>query len=140
MSVWIFQGKPDRYDLESKLKPGETETWLASRFRQRMANGDVVLFWQAGPRTTRGFYGWGRITSDAPQFYDEWGWGIDVVYNVRFDPPITVDEVEQSGALDDSLLFRMPIGTNFEVTSSEVTALAALFNAKNQNSPFGTGN
>ncbi len=140
MSVWIFQGKPERYDLKVKLKPGTTETWLASRFRERMANGDVVLFWRAGPRAGRGFYGWGQIKSEEPQFYDEWGWGVDVAYNVRFQPPITVDEVEQSGALDDNLLFRMPLGTNFEVTSSEASALAALFKAKNQNSPFKTAN
>lgn len=136
MSAWIFQGKPDIYPLDSYLLPGNTETWLVSRFRDEMKKGDIVLFWQSGPRQSRGLYGWGITKSQQLSYDENWGYGILIEYKVRFEPHINVSEIEKSNALKDNPLLKMPIGTNFRLTEIEQSKLRELILKKKQISPF----
>lgn len=139
MHAWIFQGVPDRYDLADKLQPGQRETWLVSRFRDEMREGDVVFFWRAGERRLRGFYGWGRISENAPRQYGEWGWGIEVTYEVRFEPFVSADRVIERGILDSHPLLTMPIGTNFRLTAEQYTRLVAFLRELRQAVPPAEG-
>lgn len=136
MNAWIFQGKPERYDLKTEFNAGQNETWLVTRYHEKMGQGDIVFFWRSGARAERGLYGWGRISSAKAKLYDDWGWGIDVDYVERFAPPINVDEVKASGALEGNLLFRMPIGTNFELTDDEFSRLCGLIQNNGLRSPL----
>jgi EVE domain len=135
MKAWIFQGKPERYDLRAELQEGKTETWLVTRYREKMAKEDIVYFWRSGSRDERGLYGWGHIISEAARFYKDWGWGIDAQYLVRFNPHINVSVIEEDGVLKNNLLLRMAIGTNFELTNEEANSLAKLIRTKGQHSP-----
>jgi hypothetical protein len=135
MKVWIFQGKPERYPLQDKLVPGQKETWLVSRYRNDMSKDDVVLFWSSGDETIRGLYGWGKITQDKAQYFDEWGYGIEVLYLERFNPHISIEKVRKSGVLNDNALLKMPIGTNFKVSNDEYDSLSKFIESLDHKAP-----
>ena len=63
MSHWIFQNTPDLWDLRREFIEGREVAPKVSRYGDQMEVGDVVFFWMAGPSTSRGICGWGRLTS-----------------------------------------------------------------------------
>jgi hypothetical protein len=127
MKVWVFQGKPERYPLNEKLVVDNRETWLVSRFKDEISKGDIVLFWSSGKESVRGLYGWGLITQDAVQYYDGWGFGIEILYKVKFKNHVGIDQVRESTVLDNNVLLKMPIGTNFRISPQEYRGLRELF-------------
>ena len=135
MKTWIFQGKPERYSLAEKLIEGERETWLVSRFKDEITKGDIVLFWSSGRQAVRGLYGWGEVTQDAVQYFDDWGYGIEVLYKVKFDEHIGVNQVRGSGALEGNVLLTMPIGTNFKLSPQEYKRLCSLIESSGETPP-----
>ena len=129
MGKWIFQGNPKRYDVDQNFEEGEEETWLASRFREEMRDGDVVYFWRAGEQEKRGIYGWGVIEKD-PQRHAGWGWGVDVRYVKRFPHHLAAEELASDPVFGHHLLFRMPAGTNHTLTEEEDGTLKRLIQEK----------
>ena len=127
MSTWIFQGHPRRYDVADPnlFAEGQSEIWLVSRYRDRMAIGDIVYMWRAGEESGRGLYGWGTIQSE-PEYHEDWGWGIAVQYAKRFPLHISSNVIQGDPALASHLLFRMPIGTNFTVSDTQAVAIRNL--------------
>lgn len=126
MKAWIFQGKPARYPLKEKLIKGGEETWLVTRYKDQMSKDDIVLFWSSGSRDIRGIYGWGVIIEDTPMYYENWGYGIAVIYKERFNNHIPISKIEEKGVLKNNLILKMPIGTNFELTEKETNDVIAL--------------
>lgn len=135
MKSWIFQGKPERYPLKEKLVEGNLETWLVSRFKDEITKGDIVFFWSSGDETVRGLYGWGEVIQDSVQYYENWGYGIEVLYKVRFKSHIGVNQVRKSGILDNNVLLKMPIGTNFKISSHEYKNLCKLIKGLGETFP-----
>jgi predicted RNA-binding protein with PUA-like domain len=126
MNYWIFQAIPERYDLRERLVEGEKVTWYATRYRSRMAAGDVVFFWLGGAEVIRGIYGWGRLTS-SPYMKPEWeAYGVDVRYEKRFKSHVSVRAVKSIPDLQDLLILRAPQATNFLLSSQEARAIASL--------------
>ena len=128
---FIFQGIPDRYDLRQKLKIGRTVAWLASRYRSAMKKKDTVYFWRGGDREYRGIYGWGSIVDNSPSLDSTGIYRVRVKYQKNFldhDPPIFIssDEIANQPALQDLLILRMPIGTNFLLTETQEQAIQSL--------------
>jgi hypothetical protein len=122
MNYWIFQGKPERYDVAEKIKPGATETWVATRYRDEMKIDDIVLFWRSGEPFKRGLYGWGLVASE-PKFIDKFGWGITVIYKKKFEHPLNFSEIGALPTFSSHVLFKMPIGTNFKLSEKEFKEL-----------------
>lgn len=131
---WIFQAIPRRYDLRTEMKTGNKETWLVTRYKDKMKRGDIVFMWQAGPAEIRGVYGWGRIVGREPHYYERWGHGVDVQYEKVFPNHLSSDAVRALPAFADHVLFKMAIGTNFELTPDQKGALVRLIE-----STFGAG-
>jgi hypothetical protein len=134
MRAWIFQAKPEQYEIKN-IRENEEETWLVTRYRREMGKGDIVFFWRAGNRAERGIYGWGNIVDSAPREIDDWGYGIRVEYRQRFRQFISVDDLESEGVLLDNLILRMPIGTNFRVSQEELEELERLIRGKGEQPP-----
>lgn len=126
---WLFQAIPKRYNL-ARIEPKATETWLVTRYGDEMRRGDLVFLWMAGASETRGLYGWGRIAEDAPRYYKNWGYGIDVRYEQRFARHIPHDEVRALPSLADFILFRVAIGTNFKLDERQTGEISALIRRK----------
>jgi hypothetical protein len=127
---FIFQAVPSRYDLRTELVPGRRVCWLASRYLEQMAQGEIVYFWLAGEPAVRGVYGWGVISGLAPQAVDG-EYRIQVEYARNFLdrlPPqhIPVHLVAKDPVLKDLLILRLPVGTNFLLSPGEDTAMRAL--------------
>jgi len=135
MQAWIFQAKPEQYEIKN-IRENQQETWLVTRYRREMGKGDIVFFWRAGDRHERQIYGWGQILDGEPREIDNWGYGVRVEYRHRFDHFISVDDLEHAGVLTDNLILRMPIGTNFRVSQQELDKLARLIASKGEESPM----
>jgi hypothetical protein len=119
---WIFQAVPRRYDLRRELREGRREVWLVTRYGEQMRRGDVVYFWMAGDSAIRGLYGWGRIIANAPR-QTPIGMGIEVQYEKVFSNHIPAATLQEQAILKDHLLFRMPVGTNFSLTTEQRQAI-----------------
>lgn len=126
MNTFIFQSMPERFDLREKLKPGNKDTWYATRYRNKMKTGDIVFFWMGGNKRFRGLYGWGKLISE-PYIKDNWKtYGIDVEYIEKFFKPITSSKIKDDIELSRLLIFRAPQATNFFVEPSELKKLVRL--------------
>ena len=48
MKTWIFQGSPDKFDVEGYLNAGLKEIiWSVTRYENQISPGDLVYLWQA---------------------------------------------------------------------------------------------
>lgn len=126
MNYWIFQSVPQRFDLRKGLIEGKQDTWDATRYLNLLKPGDIVFFWQAGSEDIRGVYGWGKVIS---QPYIKPGWtkhGIDVKYEKRLHPHISVKEIKPIPSLKDMLILRTAQATNFLLSEAEARAISKL--------------
>ena len=133
MNAFIFQATVDRYNLQSELKAGGRETWLATRYRHAMRPGDVVYFWNAGPESVRGLYGWGRIVRKPRRSS-----GTDVVdVKVKrvFSSPLLVKDIRQDSVLSRLLILRVPQGGNFLLSPAEANRLASVVRRHSEIAP-----
>lgn len=128
MNVFIFQAVPERYDLSKMLKSGQTETWYATRYRNKMQKGDLVYFWQAGESERRGIYGYGEIIKE-PYMAKDWdSYGVDVEYKRKYTKPLLVEKISRNSVLKDLLILRAPQATNFLLSKPEASAISKLTN------------
>jgi len=135
VSVFVFQSVPERYDLRQEIKPGQPDTWYATRYRNEMAPGAIVFFWMAGDEHFRGLYGWGHLTS-APYLKSGWdGHGVDVVYHTKFKRAILAKSLREDPELSKLLILRSPQATNFLLTDSEAKRLVRLVRDRGEQSP-----
>ncbi|WP_395646854.1 EVE domain-containing protein [Terricaulis sp.] len=125
MSSWIFQARPDRYRLDTDLKVGKTDDWLATRYRADMAPGDKVFFWQAGEKDKRGVYGVGKIEA-APTQDDDGEYVVPVKVLKVLPTPVTSVDIGDQPLLKDLQILQIPIGTNFKMTDEESKTLDQL--------------
>jgi HNH endonuclease/EVE domain len=55
MTAWIFQGNPDRFDIDGYLAfAPDRITWLVNQYRKAIHPGDQVFLWRARGRGTAG--------------------------------------------------------------------------------------
>ena len=48
MTTWIFQGNPDRFDIDGYLAfAPERITWLVNQYKKQIRQGDQVFLWRA---------------------------------------------------------------------------------------------
>lgn len=135
MKAWVFQGKPERYPLKENLVENNRETWLVSRYKDEISKDDIVLFWSSGNENIRGLYGWGMITQNHVQYYDNWGYGIEVFYKVKFKKHIGIKQIRESGVLNNNVLLKMPIGTNFKISDNEYHKLCEFIKSVGEIAP-----
>lgn len=136
MNHWIFQAKPERYDLRdaNNLRPGDQEDWVASRYRSKMRPGDLVFFWLAGPPDIRGIYGWGQLKSRP--FSAKGGSRVSVTYRKRLSEFLPASALKKTKALGNLLILRLAVGTNFELSPSEAKAIAHLLKSSERPGGF----
>jgi len=65
ISVWIFQGNPQRYDVLNALSDNEIGNnihWLVNQHRKKIKKGHLGLIWMSG--SDAGIYAITRINND----------------------------------------------------------------------------
>jgi hypothetical protein len=124
MNYFIFQAIPAHYDLRERIIEGLNVTWYATRYRKVMAPGDIVFFWLGGEKQFNGIYGWGNLISIPYARRDSYG--VDVLYQKRLTNPILVNVIKTTPELENLLILRAPMGTNFLISEQEARSLANL--------------
>jgi len=126
---WIYQARPDQYDIREHLRVGEEVPWRATRFAKDMRDGDGVFFWLAGTPDIRGVYARGHVTG--PVYKDEQGAPrIPVKVDAILDDHVTVKTISESPTLKNLDILRIPIGTNFKLKDTEAEGIKLLFSSK----------
>jgi len=124
LNYWIFQSKPERYDLREEIVAEREESWVASRYRIKMRPGDIVFLWLSGLPQIRGIYGWGRLSS--VPFEAKAGFRVKVVYKKKLQKFIPFKSVKKNRALRNLMILKMAIGTNFLINEKEGDAISQL--------------
>ena len=153
MNSWVFQGNPNRFDVDQYLRSRSNIYWTVSqkKHREQVALGDLVFLWRARGRTnlTPGIVALGRITETCKP-------KSEITHQERlsdelwYDPGLEPDEVKAGIAVEevrltpeegmlslyhvtlDPLLAKMHIvtvrtGTNFPLSSQQASRLRILW-------------
>ena len=135
ISVWIFQGNPNRYDILNALSDkeiGNTIHWLVKQNRNKIHKGHLVLIWMSGKES--GVYALARVECEPTLLKENeaerkyWlGDDESIVENrVRLsiikrlvNKPVLKDSLLKIPELLKLSILRQFQGTNFPVRDSE---------------------
>jgi len=138
MNYWLFQAN-DEYPLTVEIpkRLGKGDYWLAQRYRDKLKEGDKVVFWQSGP--SAGIYGLGELTGtpyESPNKDAKNGveWRIDIGYSRLFDHPIFATELRRHPDLTKLPVFKQPYAANpFPIQVAEWKVIQRFINKKSVN-------
>ncbi len=134
--AWLFQFKADE-DAEW-LRAREQEhrvLWRILRWASETRPGDLIFFWEAGPRG--GLRGWGVVTEPPFDEATEMGrrWRVLVHESLWLTTPIPREEA-LSIFREDNHFLRMPQGSNFRVDPEEARRLIGLMPTTSEAPPL----
>ena len=148
-NIWIFQGKPEIYDIYNALKDEEVIKgfhWKVSRYKNAISEGNIGLIWLSGKEA--GIYAITEIITNPGYYFEteaEKKYWIDITgnegeqYGVKMkllqliEPPILKDLIKTNGLKNLSILRQPFAGTNFKVTIDEWNRIKELI--KNNGTP-----
>lgn len=131
MSFWIFKCDPKKYALSDRLRdePDSTITWLVTRYKKEIAEGDTVFLMESGPK--RAFLAVMRIDSGPTEMselsHEQPFWKErDTEVRCRVKGTLThrinlpIEEVKTVDELQGlSILRGFQQGTNFRISENE---------------------
>ncbi len=132
---WLFQANPAIYDLAAeaaKREPGDTDSWLVTRFGDGMRPGDGVVLWQGGPAA--GIYAlaelagvpFERPTSDIWPDREQRGeteWAVGFRYERILSPPLPKARLRDHPVLSALPVLKMAQGTNYQLPAEQWDAI-----------------
>ena len=139
---WIFQGRPDQYDLRSALKSLTELSWLVQRYRDRIHVGDRVYMWESG--SDAGILAEAHVLTEPAELLereDEQAFWVQpdefigprmrvrLAIDRVLDHPLSRSAIKENPELADLLILRFASGTNFPVTDKQDTALRQMIDA-----------
>jgi hypothetical protein len=147
MRTWIFQGNPDKFDIDGYLAVGTNEiTWLVRQYGSEIKPGDVVYIWRSSGGSkgkAAGIVAQGTILTEPDNIADDpvaaAFWKRDVPTGTSTRVKLRVDGVANSRGfikrdwlVDDPaccemLIIRQPAGTNFPLEPREAERLQNLW-------------
>lgn len=147
---WIFQGNPNRFDIDSYLSRYPKRIyWYTNRFINDISIGDTAFIWRAG--ADAGAVAAGRVVElpapaqsvDYPELLGSDLWGTDEerpgelktgieLTEVRLtadEGMISRSQVKADPALSSSTIITVPNGTVFRLGRDEFASLESLWGA-----------
>ncbi len=140
MNTWILQANPQRFRLRDALHELDGDFWPLKRYFRKIAKGDRILFWEAGPQG--GIVGMGMAQSEAriqpgdertdpylvepPIDADAPMMRLHVSYAQIIDPPLPRLIIKEDPLLFDMAIIRCPHNTVFPVTTEQWTRIEEL--------------
>ena len=134
--VWIFQAKPERYDIMNALADdeiGEEMHWSVNQHKKEIAKGDIGIIWLSGKEA--GIYAITEILTDptvmeepdAEKKYwidseDKEGEKLNVKMKIikkMLSSPLLKEKIKSINGLQNMSIFRNPRGTNFPIKPDE---------------------
>jgi hypothetical protein len=122
--TWLFQAKPDWYDLVTEIpsRHRDGDEWSPKRYPKEMRAGDHAVLWQAGPEA--GVYGFGKLAS-APRPAGA-GWRVRISYDRLLRQPVFKADLKRHPVLRKLDVLKMPRGTDFAVSPEQWRALQVI--------------
>jgi len=142
ISVWIFQGNPNRYDVLNSLSDKEIGNrihWLVNQHRKNIKKGHLGFIWMSGSES--GIYAVTRIESDPAlmtEFKGEHKYWIDsfekteairvemVVIKRMINKPLFKKDIKDIDGLKNLSILKQYQGTNFPVKNGEWRIISEL--------------
>jgi len=127
---WIFQGNPEKFNIEKYISTKTEITWTVTRYKNEIEEGDKVLIWKSGKNA--GVYAEGiisvepseQVKEDAPELWNE-NSSLDAIRCVitlaeRYisNPILRTDIINTSWGKELSIV-KTPQGTNFKISEDE---------------------
>lgn len=140
---WLFQANPKQFNLAEdvrKRSPGDSETWVVTRYAEWMAAGARVLLWQGG--ADAGIYAVGTLTGEAEEQegshpYKNWDskrkWSqVPFRYDAILSKPLLKSELKDDEVLSELAVLKAPQGTNFEVEEDQWERIVELLEERGE--------
>jgi len=145
MVSWIFQGNPEKFNLDGYLRADlGTITWMVRQQADKISVGDTVYIWRSAgkDKDASGIVAECRVASpvapmhlgsEAAQFWKEPSSHIEnrvslvVVRVAGTRQMLKRDWLKADPVLRGNLIFRMAQGTNFPLTNEEAERVAMLW-------------
>lgn len=142
VSVWIFQGNPNRYDILNALSDkeiGNTIHWMVNQNKNKIHKGHLVLLWMSGKEA--GVYALARVECEPAMLSENMPelkyWVGDYEHELenrvrlsvlkRFlNNPILRETLLKIPELSKLSILRQSQGTNFPVRDSEWRIISQL--------------
>ena len=144
---FIFQGNPDKFNVDEYLANNTDIYWTASRFTGEMTVGDEAYIWRSGQKAGAVARG---IISELPQTLaqlksseklgkDLWadniedentkkvGIRVEEHRLIEEDGMLTRNAIKQDGVMGNSSIIKSPQGTVFKLTNEEAEQLSLLW-------------
>jgi len=148
-SAWVFQGNPERFDINDYLSRYSYIYWRAPRHKSDIRVGDPCIVWRSGSEA--GAIAIGRI-AEAPQSMSEVNFPECLGEDLWRDAPDSQDTIKVGIQIDDarldeesgliprgvfvdnptlakSLIIRNPQGTVFRLNADEAREAFSLWNS-----------
>jgi len=157
MRTWVFQGNPERFDIESYLTASPKRiAWRVARYADEMSVGDQVFIWrsQGAEKENAGIMAEAEIASPVRRMFDDpvarpfWRdpkeasietnrvW-LDIRRVANKRQMLKRDWLKEEPALRGMLILQQAAGTNFPVTRSEQKRGAGLDTCRGRCGPVG---
>ena len=147
MAAWIFQGSPDKFDIDDYVsRYPELIYWRTPRYAKEIATGDLVFLWRSGAKAGVVAVGtvvelptpanrvlhpealgddlWRAEPPDADE--PKTGIHLDQVRLADEEGFLSKDAVKSDSTLSGATIIRMPTGTVFPLTLAQQQALERL--------------
>ena len=141
-NYWIFQATPDVFNLRNALKQGALKTFSVRSHKNRIKEGDKIIFWYTGKAT--GCYALGEVISKVAVLDFETKELSHIKNTDTFNIPRDAVKVEVEYNLWDNPIFKGEIsktiarslkagvpGTNFKATIEQYKAFVDIINMRN---------
>jgi predicted RNA-binding protein with PUA-like domain len=140
-NTWIFQGKPEIWDVPGGVNRLETFNWGVRQFEDEIHEGDDVFIWVSGRGA--GIVALATVTcepgyySDRPEEIALYPGGPPLKFQGRqlrvylrrekvMNRRITRSELREHPSLRDLSILAMPQATNFRVSADQAQELRAI--------------
>lgn len=140
---WIFQGNPDRWDLEGALDELPEMTWLVNQYFNVIHQNDRVFLWLSGAEG--GICATATVLTE-PAFLEEaeaerkfnrdqskfegTQRRVRLRIDARIQPRLTRTEIKTAPELMDLSIIKFSNATNFEVSESQTEAILRLLSGR----------
>ena len=139
VEAWIFQSKPDQYDLSGALTALDEQPWLVNQYPNQIHVGHRAYLWETGPRAA--ILATCRVLTEPasmeesgeereyrlkPEEYAGSRRRVRVAVDQVLDPPITRSRLREDAVLSGLPNLRFAQGTNFPVTREQDDALQSM--------------
>jgi len=146
--AWIFQGNPNRFDIDDYLsRHPQLIYWRTNRYVKDISVGDPVFIWRAGNEA--GAVAVGQVVEKPkqaqavkhPEALGDDLWVADEASSTEFKTGIQLSEIrlstdegmvarataKEDAALASSTIITVPNGTVFRLSGDEMAALTRLW-------------